>query len=223
VVDGLDVNGVIIVRANDVTIRNTRVQGQTSNTYTTPLIRMMDGYANLVVQDSELIPSSPNQYHYGIIGWSFTLDRVEIAGVVDGVHVIGSDVVVRNSYIHDIRSYTVNGSTTHSDGIQIQIGTNLRVEDNTIVGGWNAAIQVTQDRGSVGDFRVARNNLDGGWCTVNIAEKSYGPLAGVVLADNTFGRTTRLSDCAVINPITTVLTDQDNYFTDGSPIRIRKG
>ena len=222
VVDGLDVTGTIIVKADNVTIKNTRVRGVTSNKYTTPLIHFQSGHTNLVVQDSELIPSSPSAVHYGIIGWNFTLDRVEIAKVVDGVHIIGSNTVVRNSYIHDVRAYTVNGSTTHSDGVQIQIGSNHRLVNNTIEGGYNAAIQVTQDRGVTSDLQVTGNYMDGGMCTVNLAEKAYGPLRGVVISGNTFGRSTRVYDCAVVNPITTILSVSNNYFTDGVAIRVRK-
>ncbi len=221
VVDGLDVTGTIIVKADNVTIKNTRVRGITSNTYTTPLINQKNGNRNLVVQDSELIPSSPNQYQYGIIGWNFTLDRVEIAKVVDGVHIIGSNTIVRNSYIHDIRDYVVNGSTTHSDGIQIQIGSNHRVTNNRIEGGWNAAIQITQDRGDVSNLTVTGNWMSNGLCSVNIAEKGLGPIAGVNVSTNTFGRGQRSQDCAIVRPTTTTVTATGNYFEDGEVVKLR--
>ena len=223
VVDGLDVSGTIIVKADNVTIKNTRVRGITSNTYTTPLIYAQNGNKNLVVQDSELIPSSPNQYQYGIIGWNFTLDRVEIAKVVDGVHIIGSNTIVRNSYIHDIRAYVVNGSTTHSDGIQIQVGSNHRVTNNRIEGGYNAAIQVTQDRGDVSNLTVTSNWMSNGLCSVNIAEKGLGPIAGVNVSTNTFGRGQRSQDCAIVRPTTTTVTATGNYFEDGEVVKLRNG
>jgi hypothetical protein len=223
VVDGLDVSGTIIVKADNVTIKNTRVRGITSNTYTTPLIYAQNGNKNLVVQDSELIPSSPNQYQFGIIGWNFTLDRVEIAKVVDGVHIIGSNTVVRNSYIHDVRHYTVNGSITHSDGIQIQVGSNHRVTNNRIEGGYNAAIQVTQDRGDTSNLQITGNWMSNGLCSVNIAEKSYGPLSGVTVSSNTFGRGQRSQDCAIVRPTTTTLTATGNVFTDGEVVKLRNG
>lgn len=226
VVDGLDVHGTIVVRADDVTIRNTRVRGRPA-THTTALVRMTDGHANLTVESSELVPDDRSPYLYGVIGWSVTVDRVEIARVVDGVHIIGPDVTIRNSLIHDLNHYendpNRHGGETHDDGVQIQVGTNVRILDNTITGGWNAAVQVTQDRGAVGDLHIRGNHLDGGMCTVNIAEKAYGPVAGVILTDNRFGRTTRLDDCAVISPTTTVLTARDNRFTDGRRIAIRPG
>ena len=221
VVDGLDVSGTIIVKADNVTIKNTRVRGVTSNTYTTPLIHFQSGNKNLVVQDSELIPSSPNQYQYGIIGWNFTLDRVEIAKVVDGVHIIGSNTIVRNSYIHDIRAYVVNGSTTHSDGIQIQVGSNHRVTNNRIEGGYNSAIQVTQDRGDTSDLQITGNWMSNGLCSVNIAEKGLGPIAGVNVSTNTFGRGQRSQDCAIVRPTTTTVTATGNYFEDGEVVKLR--
>ena len=221
VVDGLDVQGTIIVKADNVTIRNTRVRGVTSNTYTTPLINQKNGNRNLVVQDSELIPSNPSVVHYGIIGWNFTLDRVEIAKVVDGVHIIGSNTIVRSSYIHDIRDYVVNGSTTHSDGIQIQVGSNHRVTNNRIEGGYNSAIQVTQDRGDTSDLQITGNWMSNGLCSVNIAEKGLGPIAGLNVSTNTFGRGQRSQDCAIVRPTTTTVTATGNYFEDGEVVKLR--
>jgi hypothetical protein len=225
VVDGVDVRGTIIVKADNVVIKNTRVRGRAA-TFTTPLIHMKSGNRNLTVVDSELVPDTRSPYLYGIIGWNFTLTRVEIQRVVDGVHIIGPNVTVRSSWIHNLNHFESDpnrgGGASHDDGVQIQVGSNLRILDNTIEGAWNAAIQVTQDRGRTGDLHITGNYLDGGMCTVNLAEKAYGPLQGVVITSNVFGRSTRVYDCAIVNPITTVLAHRSNYFTDGTAIRVRK-
>lgn len=225
VVDGLDVRGVVVVLADDVTITNTRVRGRPA-THTTALIGMSHGYRNLTVRRSELVPDEPSPYLYGVIGWDLTLDEVEIARVVDGVHVIGSDVTVRSSWIHSLVHYDADpneqGGPTHDDGVQVQAGSNVRILDNRIEGGWNAAVQVTQDRGPTSDLVITGNFLDDGLCTVNIVEKSFGPLAGVTVSGNTFGRGQRATDCAIVRTETTVLTAEGNHFVDGVAVRLRR-
>lgn len=225
VIQGLDVHGVVVVRADDVTIADTRVRGRAAPR-TTALVAMSDGYRNLTVVRSELVPDEPSPYLYGVIGWGLTIDRVEIARVVDGVHIIGPDVTVRSSWIHDLVHYDSDpnqrGGPTHDDGIQVQTGSNLRILDNRIEGGWNAAVQVTQDRGPTGDLVIAGNYLDGGLCTVNIVEKSFGPLAGVTVSDNTFGRDQRAADCAIVRTVTTSVTAEGNSFVDGVAVRLRR-
>jgi hypothetical protein len=224
VVDGLDVYGTIVVKADNVVIKNTRVRGRAA-TYTTPLIHMKDGRRNLVVQDSELVPDTRSPYLYGIIGWNFTLTRVEIQRVVDGVHVIGPNVTVRSSWIHNLTHYAKDpnqgGGPSHDDGVQIQAGSNIHIVGNTIEGGWNAAIQVTQDRGDTGNLEITGNYLDHGLCSVNIAEKASGPLHGVTVSGNTFGRAQRASECAIVRPASTSITATGNRFTDGEAVEVR--
>ena len=72
-------------------------------------------------------------------------------------------------------------------------------------------------------IRDSKNTLDGGGCTINLAEKGKGPFQGVKVLDNTFGRTTKIFNCAIISPTTTVVTNSGNYFTDGVVATVRKG
>jgi hypothetical protein len=224
VVDGLDVHGSIVVKADNVVIKNTKVRGRSAS-YTTPLIHMKNGNRNLTVVDSELVPDTRSPYLYGIIGWNFTLTRVEIQRVVDGVHIIGPNVTVRSSWIHNLNHFdkdpNAGGGPTHDDGVQIQSGHNLTIVNNAIDGGWNAAIQVTQDRGRTSDLEITGNYLDHGLCSVNVAQKSYGPIQGVVVSGNTFGRSQRSYDCAIVRPTTTAITASGNYFTDGAAVELR--
>jgi hypothetical protein len=82
-----------------------------------------------------------------------------------------------------------------------------------LTGAWNASVQVTQDRGDVSNLTITDNVADGGGCSINLAEKSRGPLHGVVITDNIFGRNTRVDDCAVIARASTKVKMEDNYYT----------
>jgi len=69
------------------------------------------------------------------------------------------------------------------------------------------------------------NWIDGGGCSVNIAEQGRGPAAGLVFKSNRFGRDTRVVDCAIIAPSTTaaVLTLSGNTYTDGETVTVHRG
>ena len=65
--------------------------------------------------------------------------------------------------------------------------------------------------------------MDGGACTVNLAEKKYGPLQGITFRDNTFGTATRHPHCAILSPQSSTVTHSGNAFTDGYRFKISNG
>ena len=120
------------------------------------------------IVDSELVPTTTSPYWNGIMGSNFTAARVDIHRVVDPIRVLGSNVTVRDSWLHDNSHYVNdplwNGGPSHTDSIQIQAGTNIVIEGNRVEGAHNAAVQITQDtsRTRVGTIRIADNYLQGG-------------------------------------------------------------
>ncbi|MET1053313.1 MAG: hypothetical protein ABWX65_11800, partial [Mycetocola sp.] len=67
------------------------------------------------------------------------------------------------------------------------------------------------------------NYADGGACTINVAEKAYGPILGMSVTDNIFGRNTAHTNCAILAPTTTKIVNTGNVYTDGAAVTIRKG
>jgi len=227
VVSGLDVRGLVKIAAANVTIKNSIIRGR-SVTAPTALINNLSGYSGLKIIDTELFPSKASPYMNGIYGYNFSATRLNIHGVIDGVHITGSNVAVTNSWLHDNTHYTSDpvqgGTPSHDDSIQIQKGDNIKVTGNTISGSYSAGVQITQDTGKVSNFTFTGNLADGGKCTINIAQKTYGPLYGVKIQDNKFGRDTRLANCAIIAPTTTATQNARNYYTpDGTVVAVRKG
>jgi len=191
VIDGLEIFGFVRVEAKNVTIKNSIVRGRTVSA-NTGLIYSTPGKAeNLLVQDVELAPATPQVYLTGIYGGGFTLKRVDIHHVVDAVHIFGNDVRVLNSWLHDLSHFEHDaqqgGGPTHDDDIQIQKGSNIWIKDNVIADSHNAAMQVTQDQGKVSDLLVENNVISGGGCSLNIAEKKKGTIEKVVVRDNKMG------------------------------------
>ena len=216
VISGLDVRGLIKIKAANVTIKNSIVRGRTMNG-PGALIENLGGYSGLKITDTELYPANPSPDVNGIYGYNFTATRVNIHGVIDAVHVTGSNVTVQQSWLHGNLHYTQDpnqgGTPSHDDSIQIQKGSNIKVIGNTISGSYGAAVQITQDTGSVSNVTFSNNQADGGKCTINIAQKAYGPIYGAVIHDNAFGRNTRIANCAIISPTTTKIATASNYYT----------
>ena len=230
VIDGWDIRGRVTVGAANVTIKNSIIRGPASG-FTGPGFLVVNwGNANLQIVDSEISASTPNGYINGIVGNNYTLTRVDINTVIDSATIVGDNVTIRDSWLHDNLFYQQdphwNGGPSHADSIQVQSGRDISITGNTIQAGQNAGVMITQDRGPVSNFTFRGNQADGGGCTINIAQKSYGPLYGVSIVDNTFGRNTRIIDCAIIAaPTTTVLMNLSNnhYTPDQTPVTVRRG
>jgi hypothetical protein len=226
VVDGRDIYGTVSVRADNVVIKNSRVRGKVA-TYTTPLVSMNKGNKNLKVIDTEIAPDKPSPYLYGIMGWEFTLERVNIHHVVDSAHIYGNNVTIKSSWLHSNVHYqkdpNFGGTPTHDDGIQIQKGDNIRITGSRIEDAYNATVMITQDQGKTSNVQLVGNWLNDSSCNLNIAEKGRGAVAGLVATNNTFGRDTRHKNCAMIAPKTTKISISGNVYTDGAVAKVANG
>ena len=226
VIDGLDVRGAIRVRANDVTIRNTVVRGRPVSSIL-HLVQIADDARRTTIVDSEIYGAQPSPYVMGVLGGSFTLLRVDIHDVIDQVSVIGSDVLVEDSWLHDNLYYAKDpnhgGTPSHDDNIQIYAGSNLRFTGNRLEDSSSAAVMITQGRSPVSNIRFEDNWINHGACSVNITPSRFGPLSAAAVTGNRFGTDTRLNHCGVILPSSTSITDARNSFADNQAFRTSRG
>ena len=229
VIDSMDIRGFVRVKAADVTIKNSIIRGKPGLTGYMSLIQAGDLGPRLTVVDSELVAANPSPYIDGIVGKQFTLRRVNIHGVIDQVKITGDNVLVEDSWLHGNLHYlqdpNYNNTPTHDDNVQIQRGNNITIRNTVMQDAHNAGVQITQDSGVVSNLSFAGNKADGGACTVNVAEKSYGPISGLRFTNNLFGLNTRISRCAVLMPssTSTLASVTGNTFTDGSVVTISRG
>jgi len=222
VLDGVDLYGYVWVKADNVTIKNSIIRGGATATSSRALVMDWNDAKNLVVQDTTLVPQHRSIWLDGISGKNLTALRVDISGVVDAVKGTGSGVTVKDSVLHDAYyqasgvSYQSDGQT-HNDGVQLEGGSDLVVTGTTIYGFHNAAIMVTQNAAKVDGLSIRDNTLSDGGCTVNMAEKGKGPLSGVAVVSNRFGRNNTSSyACPMAIPTTTTATLSGNTWLDSS-------
>lgn len=217
VLNALDVHGRIVVRAANVTVSNSIIRGTDSGSIN-GLIETMIGAPNLVVKNSEIVASKPNYQVNGVMGWNFTLSKVNIHGVVDAVDVAGGNVTVADSWLHNNLHFAYdpghsNGS--HDDSIQVQSGSHIRITNDTMSGAHTGAVTITQDAGTVSDLAIASSHIDGGACSVNISQGRYSPISGLSITNDVFGRTTTYRDCAIVVTGSTRPALSGNHYTDG--------
>jgi hypothetical protein len=225
VIDGLDIRGFVKVNAANVTIRNSIIRGRNPGTTNYSLITSTK--PGVVIEDSELVASIASPWIDGLKGYGFTARRLNIHNVVDTALIYGDNTTIEKSWLHGnlhfLQDPQHNGTPSHDDNIQVQGGRNIRLIGNTLEGAYNTGLMVTQDYSITSNRRFTGNWADGGGCTVNIAEKGKGPIQGLVVSDNRFGRNTRVPDCPVIAPPTTPMIAEGNVYDDtGLPARIRR-
>ena len=152
VVQNLNItDGQIIIRANNVTIKNTRI---TTCTYY-PIDYPDSSYTGLVVQDTEIYSTCPSTTA-GLSFANFTALRVNIHGSTDGIKA-NSNVIIKDSYIHDLAP----SSGSHNDGVQSTGGSNVTFQHNTC------------DTSDIGDC-IQFGSSDTGWTVTNNLVHSTG-------------------------------------------------
>jgi hypothetical protein len=161
VVDKKKITGTLTVGGNNVVIKNSEIQrgiNYTRNSFT--------------VEDTTIGPPSGCLNNTeGVIGLSnFTMRRVWLRNISEGVRISGSNVVIQDSYFSHCEAQGVDDP--HSDGIQAYgagAATNIVIDHNTIdmrsVPSATAPIFIPTDRsdqGNTGITASVTNNVVAG-------------------------------------------------------------
>lgn len=180
VIDGLDVQGCVQVKADRVTIRRTRIR--CDSWYG---VRVHDGFRGTQVEDVE-IDGRGFTGSVGVSGSSLTLRRADIHDVGDGVRV-GSNSLYEQNFIHDLAI----GGGSHNDGMQVAgPATNVTIRGNTIVHvrRQTSAIIVKADRGPISDVLIEGNRLNGGTYTLYVYSTPEHVTRDATVRHNRLGR-----------------------------------
>jgi len=181
VLDGLDIDGCVDVKADDVTIRRSRIACARPTT----AVRLHDGYSGLTLEDVEI---DGRGVVSTAVGFShFTLRRVDVHNVIDGPR-LGDGTTVEDSYVHDL----VRADGSHNDALQITGGSGIVVRHNTLIAYredtgdlFNAAVMIGSSSAPVDNLLIEGNYVDGGNYTVNFHDGLVA--SDIVGRDNTFG------------------------------------
>jgi hypothetical protein len=224
VIDAQDIHGFLTIKASHVRVLRSIVRGH-ATTATTAIIRIDSG-TDILIEDTEVAAAEPSVDVDGISGSNFIGRRLHVHGGVDGMK-LGSNTSIECSYIHDLISFASDpnqgGGPTHNDAIQILSGVGIRLVGNQLVAAknQNAAIQITQDFGMVGDVHMERNWADGGGCTFNISHNGAASLTDVFTTGNRFGRNS-FYDCPILKSTkTTLVSTGDVWDDDGTTVPIQ--
>jgi hypothetical protein len=210
VISGLDVHGKVIIKANNVTLKNSIVRGPAAGRCVNGAAIEIRG-AGFMIQDVEVAIENPTACLDGISAFnsSGTILRANIHGGVDGVKT-GSNILIQDSYIHDMQWFASDpnqrGGPTHNDGVQTFAGeTNVTLRHNTIdMSTTKNANAAWQSSGS--NSRAENNYLDGGACTINFAAHG-STLQPMYVNGNRFGRNRAFKDCVALISLKTVMTE----------------
>lgn len=161
VIDGLDISGALVIKAANVTVKNTRivsgsdfwvVTNQGSGTKFDHVTVAGKGTASTVTGQS------------GIVGGQGTYNAVDVSGVENGF-VPGNGSVIQNSYVHGLAA----PGSPHYDGIQIDGNVNnVKITGSTIINNQTqtSAVMVDNGDGPATNIVVDGNRLIGGGYTV---------------------------------------------------------
>ncbi|WP_214103442.1 DUF4082 domain-containing protein [Acrocarpospora catenulata] len=121
VLDGVHIPGTLLITADNVTVRNSQIDGQIMGVYAGKRY-------SFNVSDSTVGPTNRCDTAPGILDAQFTATRVHIRGHGDGFSVSGDNVSVTDSYVK-----LCSNPGDHSDGIQtVGASKNLTFHHNTV-------------------------------------------------------------------------------------------
>jgi hypothetical protein len=199
VVDGKDITGTVYVRAAGVVIKNSRLRGTGSSYY---CIQTQNG-GSVLIEDSEIVGGCENAIAFD----NWTAKRVEVTGTFgDGVK-LGSNVLLQDSWIHDLKP----SASAHADGGQVQYGVrNTVVRHNVIDLGStpraNAALFLAPDQGpsTDGPLVIDGNKLNGGNRIISVLDGDYGKyfIRNISVTNNRLGDKFTYGRSSVNVPIT---------------------
>jgi hypothetical protein len=163
--DGVDFTGVLVISKPGITIRNSRIN---ADTFLAGIFNP-DGHADVVVDHVDIVCTATDPpTGAGVVNVA-VLTNTDISGCVDGVKAAAGSRIEGN-YIHNLGF----GPDTHNDGVQLEGGTDIVIQGNTIVQRdngkrqANSAVFVQDTTEEVRRVVIRSNYLDGFGFTVRL-------------------------------------------------------
>jgi len=215
IIDGYDITGAIIVRANNVTIRDTRIR--TTSPYGIDITPTVTG----LVVDHVSIEGLANTCSSGIDpDGSWTLRYSNISGCIDGIKVRNNQLVEWN-YVYNLRTGNLpNGGLAHNDAMQSTSGNNVIVRHNNLNANWqagaNSSLMMGTEFGPMSNYVFDSNRFNGGQFTVFFRDKAYGTPTNITITNNTWAQSWHYGPRSFDG--TTVTLGAGNHYENGVPL-----
>jgi hypothetical protein len=189
VIENVNVTGTINVQANNVTIRNFRINANGAG----HAINYAGGKRGLVVEDGEV--SNFGEAAIGLNYTNYTARRLNVHhSQRDGFKAEGN-VLIENNWVH----YLGMLKGAHADGVQSSKGSGLTVRGNNFDLPWDIGVESTSafmiksDFGPIDNVLIENNWLNGGQYTIYVMAGSFGGQSypaptNVRILNNKFGR-----------------------------------
>jgi hypothetical protein len=180
VLEGVYIEGGVTVNADNVTIRNFKIE--TSGSY-----GVQANGSNLLLEDGEITGMNSA----AVYGGNFTARRLFVHNSGNDAFKAQSNVVIEDSYIREL-GYAPE---SHADGVQMVSGSNVTIRGNNFVmhdqpGYSNSQVVIVQtNNGPVNNVTVENNWINGGGYSVQFRDKNtgYGAPTNITIRNNRFG------------------------------------
>ena len=210
VIDGKNITGNVTVAANNVTIRNSKINGLVS----------ARGVSGLLLQRVEVAgPGGTAGAMDPAVGYSgFTCDGCNVHGWGKGFMLDG-DVTITNSWVHDmpVSGDPANGGS-HNEAILSLGGSNFTFVNNRLdagsAGNFSASLALYNQWGSITNALIQGNLFNGGgYCVYagyDVQGQNYP--SNVRFVGNTFGSTVN-PKCGYYGPAVAYYNGNGNAWT----------
>jgi hypothetical protein len=180
VLEGVYISGNVTVNADNVTIRNFKIE--TGSSY-----GVQANGKNLLLEDGEITGMASA----GVYGSGFTARRLFVHNSGNDAFKPVRDVVIEDSYIREL-GYAAD---SHADGVQMVNGGNVVIRRNNFVmhdqpGFSNSQVIIVQtNNGPVDNVTVEGNWINGGGFSLQFRDKDqgYGAPTNIAIRNNRFG------------------------------------
>ncbi|MEV5412348.1 hypothetical protein AB0K60_26390 [Thermopolyspora sp. NPDC052614] len=204
VLDGVHIASDLLIVADDVVIKNSRIDGGVIGEYSGKIY-------SFTITDSTVGPTKGCLTAPGIGAAEYTAERVHIRGHGDGFNASGDDIEIRDSYVR-----LCSNPGDHSDGIQTYMtGKGLIFDHNTIDQRFakdiTAPIFITDEQAE--DVTVTRNLVMGGTYSIQVRNvKGKAVVRDNRLVDRSWVYGPVDSECATVEWAgNTLVTIDDDY------------
>ncbi len=182
VIDGKIITGSLVISANNVTIKNSKIHATGYYGITS------DGPTNTKVLYSELYALSSDTQYVGLNASNTFFCGNHVYGFENALTIGGGNTIQAN-FIEKLDS---SASGPHYDGIEVYSGSNTAIWGNNILmtdksGNWLAdtgAINVTPTWSNVSNIVIHGNWIGGGSNTLNLDEQGGYKLTNLTVTNN---------------------------------------